>query len=358
MSELDLQAVAEVLRGVPELNGAPLKALERLPDKGIAHIHLRLTGVRIGGRGVLLRVPRLSQFSLATPDNLAYQAACFARAAPSGHTPNLHAVLSPSPSLPMGALLIDEIDGPPVSLPGDLGAMAACLASVHLLPLPEPAVRSPLADHADPVAGTLSVIEAQSAHIETAVEDPGVRRILGEEIAWARSFAERSAGKPQSVALVLTDTHPGNFLIEPDGRVYFVDLEKALYGSPAIDLAHASLYSSTNWDIDVRADLSSAEVERFHGDYLAQLPRPVADALRPWLEPMRRLTWLRTTTWSCRWYAEGLSGGEDGAGGWSMQGLDPGLIAHVEARIRAFTSPEMVERVRRDWVGPDRLRLE
>jgi len=30
---------------------------------------------------------------------------------------------------------------------------------------------------------------------------------------------------------------------------YAFDLEKALYGSPAIDLAHCSLYTSTTWDI-------------------------------------------------------------------------------------------------------------
>ena len=53
----------------------------------------------------------------------------------------------------------------------------------------------------------------------------------------ARAEARRGAGD-QAITLVLTDTHPGNFLIRPDGQAVIVDLEKALYGSPGIDLAH------------------------------------------------------------------------------------------------------------------------
>ena len=48
---------------------------------------------------------------------------------------------------------------------------------------------------------------------------------------------------------MLTDTHPGNFLIDEtrdgEAKAVIVDLEKALYGSPGIDLAYATVYSST-----------------------------------------------------------------------------------------------------------------
>ena len=40
-------------------------------------------------------------------------------------------------------------------------------------------------------------------------------------------------------------------MIEAAGRAVFVDLEKALYGSPAVDLAHASIYTSTMWDPEI-----------------------------------------------------------------------------------------------------------
>lgn len=48
---------------------------------------------------------------LAPAANLAYQAACFERAACSGHTPALLGVLAPSAALPRGALIVEEIVG-------------------------------------------------------------------------------------------------------------------------------------------------------------------------------------------------------------------------------------------------------
>ena len=70
--------------------------LKPLADAGLAHAHLRLVGT-----GVLARVPKQSQLDLPAAANLAYQAACFERAAPSGHVPRLHGVLAPG--APAGA---------------------------------------------------------------------------------------------------------------------------------------------------------------------------------------------------------------------------------------------------------------
>ncbi|MEZ5581905.1 MAG: hypothetical protein R3F37_03190 [Candidatus Competibacteraceae bacterium] len=86
--------------------------LEPMPTTGLAHDH-----VRIKGSGWLLRIPKQSQLGLDAVANLRYQAACFRRAVPSGHTPQLHAVLEPGVDLPMGALLVDEIPGPVIRLP-------------------------------------------------------------------------------------------------------------------------------------------------------------------------------------------------------------------------------------------------
>ncbi len=66
--------------------------LELLPDSGLAHTHVRLVG-----HGALARIPKQSQMDLAPAANLVHQAACFERAARSGHTPALLGVLAPSP---------------------------------------------------------------------------------------------------------------------------------------------------------------------------------------------------------------------------------------------------------------------
>src|SRR5690606_34705588 len=106
-------------------------ALQPMPDKGLAHDHIRLAG-----SGWLARVPKQSQMGLDAAHNLAYQRACFERAAPSDHTPRLHSVLQPSAGLPRGALLVQEIVGRSARLPQDLGAIVNALASLHALPVP------------------------------------------------------------------------------------------------------------------------------------------------------------------------------------------------------------------------------
>ena len=73
--------LARVLgRGLPRWRDA---VLEPLPDTGLAHSHVRLVG-----HGVLARVPKQSQMALSPVGNLAYQAACFERAAAGGHNRN------------------------------------------------------------------------------------------------------------------------------------------------------------------------------------------------------------------------------------------------------------------------------
>jgi Ser/Thr protein kinase RdoA (MazF antagonist) len=325
-------------------------------QKGLAHDH-----VIIRGTGALLRVPRQSQFALPAGENLAYQVAGFERCSEGGHAPRLHGAITPSDRLPMGAVVVDYIEGRPARLPADLPAIAECLASIHTLPVPDPEDRPPLANHGDPVAGTMRFIEDQAVFLEEACEDEEARRMIEEEIAWARRFAEESAGKPQPVTLVATDTHPGNYVVRDDGRAFIVDLEKALYGAPAIDLAHCTLYTSTTWDIEAAVEIATADVADFYRRYLGLIPPALEYEMEPWLMPLRRMTWLRSTTWSAKWRVQSrkqsLKAKHSAAAteDWSAENRDDALIAHVEARTRAFLSAETVERVRTEWLEPGGL---
>lgn len=323
--------------------------LRPLKAQGLAHDH-----VSLGDSGVLARVPKQSQFGFAAADNLAYQAACFERVSRSGHAPRLHAVLPPSERLPMGALLVEEIVGRPPRLPEDLPALAAAMAAVHSLPLPPASERPPLENHADPVAGAMAEIERQAAFIPEAGLDPESRREIETELAWARDFAKDLAGA-QPITLVLTDTHPGNFLIRTDGSAVIVDLEKALYGSPGTDLAHHTVYSSTTWDTEVYAELTRAEVAGFYRRYLAEADPSLAESLRPWLIPMRRVTLLRAITWCVKWSVahrrarlntkQEAENTED----WSAENTDPALIAHVADRVATYLSPGILRQMYGEW---------
>jgi aminoglycoside phosphotransferase (APT) family kinase protein len=312
-------------------------------EKGVAHAHYRLSAL-----GLVLRIPRLSQWGLPPAENLAYQEACFRRAEHSGATPRLHAALPVSGELPHGALLVEAIEGRPPRLPAEMPALAEGLARLHALPLPTPAERPPLADHSPqgPIAGTLAVIERQVP----ALDDPGLpaatRDILLAELEWARRFAAETAVADHPVRLVGTDTHPGNFVVRNDGSAVLVDLEKALYGSPAIDLAHCSLPTSTTWDLDVQAMLSRDEIVAFYRHYLARIDPALGASLRPLLAPSRRLTWLRTMMWCARWRVAAATSPD-----WSQDRVDPVLLAHIQRRVMAFFEPKMVDAMRAEWLG-------
>ena len=231
--------------------GVPVADLHPLPDTGLAHDH-----VRIGDTGTLARVPKQSQLGLAAAENLDYQAGCFTRAAASGHTPHLHEKLPPDDQLPMGALIVDLIDGRPLSLPDNLTAMANCLAAIHALPLPDVDGRTPLKDPVDPMADTFMEIMTQAAYIAAAELHPDAESQIREELQAAGATLARDARPPRT--LIAFDAHPGNYLMTPDGRAVLVDLEKARYGAAAFDLAHATLYTSTTWDVASRAVLTPA----------------------------------------------------------------------------------------------------
>ncbi len=353
---LDLSALAAALSALPGYRGTTAADLAVLNVKGLAHDH-----VTVAGRGLLLRVPKQSQFGLSAGDNLAYQAACFARVATSGFGPKLHEVIRPQARLAMGALLVEMIDGRPPRLPEDLPLLAEAMARVHALPVPPPASRAPLHDHANPVGGALDEIEGQAKFLDEAGLAPAARAEIDDELAWARDFGRESAARAQPVTLVLTDTHPGNFLIEQrEGgapRAVIVDLEKALYGSPATDLAHATLYSSTTWDPDTWAELGLDQVADFYRRYLALIGAELAADLAPWLVPLRRITMLRAITWCVKWrvlHTYARRGGEDRAGraeDWSAENTDPATIAHVAGRVEDYLAPETLGAMRGEWLG-------
>lgn len=332
----DMASLHGALTGLDGFADVRLEDLAPMRAKGLIHAH-----VRVSGTGAVLRIPRLSSFGYEPAANLAYQAACFRRAAASGHVPDLIGTVAPAPGIPWGALVISEIDGGTPPVPGGLPAIARALAAIHALPVPAERMRAPIPSHTDPVTATLSVIEAQAAFLDDAGIPAQSRAQIDEELESARGFAASGAGADIAVTLVGTDTHPGNFMIRPAGSAVFVDLEKMLYGAPAIDLAHATVYTSTMWDADVATALTDADVASFYAAYFDALPGELAARIRPGCAPLRRFTWLRTTTWCAKWRVES----RDGAA-WSAARHDPGYIASVRARVEDYFDPATIAAIR------------
>lgn len=347
-----LPALAAALSRLPEFAGLAADALEPMAVKGLAHAH-----VRIRGRGLVLRLPRYSYFGASPADNIAYQAECFRRAEPSGATPRLHAAIAPTDDVPHGALVVEEIVGRAPRLPDDMARIADALAAIHTLAVPLPSLCPPLRIHVDPVAATLVVIESQADYLPAAGVPRKTLRVLDDEIRWARGFAADAAKRDHVVTLVGSDTHPGNFLIDGSGRAVFVDFERMHYGSPAIDLAHASVYTSTMWDADVAAALARPDILAFYRRYLARVPPQFAERLRPWLVPLRRLTWLRTTTWCAKWRVESERPPRTPGAVASAAMQDPAYIAACRARVADYFDPATVARIRAEWLEGEALDL-
>jgi aminoglycoside phosphotransferase (APT) family kinase protein len=317
---------------------------EALPATGTAHGHVRLRD------GRLARIAYAHEGDASAAGRLHAQAAAFRHLEPAGRTPRLHEVIESRPGLPGGALIVDFIDGRAPSLPDELDLMADTLAHIHALPLPS--ASAPIPWQSDPFIETLEGIELNAMRfLDKAVPDASARAEIADELRALRGLAPLLGRTVQPLTVALADTHPGNFIVDQARIAWFVDLEKVHVGSPAIDLAHATLPTSTLWDPAVGQWLTGQEVRGFYDDYLARIGAEKAEALRPWLVPMRRLTWLRTTLFMARWRVETRSPRDpSNPAQWSDAGLDPQMKAHVDVRIDQCFTREVVRSIRREWL--------
>jgi len=355
MSYQGLEAILSGLRAGlarhPALEVLAEEPFYPLKDSGLAHWH-----VRLGSTKRLARIPKHSQMRLSPDANLLYQATCFDRAQASGHSPRLQGTLPPAPDLPMGALVVDWVGGRPARFPQDLDVVVEALAAIHALPLPAAGARPPLASPRDNLAAMLTEIRSQAKHLDAAGLDPDLRHLLEEELEWARGLVAGTSRPPRS--LIAFDAHPGNFLIRPNGSAILVDLEKARYAPPGFDLAHATLYTSTTWDVESQAVLDHGQIARAIASWVDLVDPVFARGMRGWFLPLRRLMWLWSISWCAKWRVlsdkppRSLEGAEGSAEDWSAARSQAALIAHVKDRVDHYLEPATVDFVRREWCDP------
>jgi thiamine kinase-like enzyme len=333
------------VRERPALSALTAADLKPLPATGTAHGHVALPD------GLLARVAYAHEGDATAASRLATQAEAFRHLAPSGRTPRLHDVIDPRPGLPGGALIVDRIDGRAPHLPDELAAMADTLARIHALPLP--AADSVIPRQTNPFLETLAAVEQNAVRfLDKAVPDSGAHAEIAEELRLLRGMALTFAQRAQPLTVALADTHPGNFIVARDGIAWFVDLEKVHVGSPAIDLAHATLATSTLWHPDVSKVLSRDEIQRFYTLYLEKIGPRQAASLKPWLLPMRRLTWLRTTLFMARWRVQTREPRDPSdSTQWSDAGLEPAMRAHIDRRIDQCFRRDTIQSIRAEWMA-------
>ena len=327
-------------------------SLEPLPSKGLAHEHVRLIGT-----GWLARIPIQSQMQWSASDNLIYQKTCFDRASIAGHAPTCVHVLQPSAELPRGALIVKEIDGRSAHLLQDLHLIARSMAALHRLPLPQAHQCAPLIHADDPLQAMFDEISVQARYLPQAALAPTVASHVHRELSHFQALCQSS--KRPMRRLIAFDGHPGNFVItkRSDGHetAYLVDLEKCRYSYPGFDLAHATLYTSTTWDVDSSTILQPSEVLQTYRHWASHVDEALALDAQRWHLPLRRAMWLWSVTWCAKWrvtspaQAAHAADGED----WSAQNIDASLAAHVRERVDHYLSEAGVS-----WVLDEFAQLE
>ena len=322
--------------------------LEPLKAKGLAHEHVRLVG-----NGWLARIPKQSQMQLTALDNLNYQQACFKRASPAGHAPACLHLLVPCASLPRGALIVQEIVGRAAQLPQDLPLMAHSMAALHRIALPPESQSAPLVNASDPLQAMWDEVNTQAAYLAEAGLAPSVAATIQAEMLRFEQLCKRT---PRPLKrLIAFDGHPGNFVIAPKAvqqeKAYLVDLEKCRYSYPSFDLAHATLYTSTTWDVDSCNVLSPDDVLTTYRAWSAQVDEALGLDAERWHLPLRRAMWLWSVTWCAKWRVTSgavsalAQDGED----WSAQNLDPTLASHVRERVDHYLSESGVAWVSKEF---------
>jgi hypothetical protein len=318
-------------------------SLEILKAKGLAHDHVRLLGT-----GWLARIPKQSQMRLNALDNLLYQQACFERVSPAEHAPRCIKLLQPCENLPRGALIVEEIVGRSAQLPHDLPLMARSLASMHRLALPVEAGIAPLIYACDPLHALWDEIKIQAQYLPAAQLEPAVLHRIQSELTEFHALCKRD--KRPERRLIAFDGHPGNFVITSE-RAFLVDLEKCRYSYPSLDLAHATLYTSTTWDIDSHQVLSTQEIMTTYRAWSDGVDAALASDAAAWHLPLRRAMWLWSVTWCAKWRVASREAASISAEGedWSDENLSTALAKHVRGRVDHYLSAEGVGCVVSEW---------
>ena len=132
-----------------------------------------------------------------------------------------------------------------------------------------------------------------------------------------------------------------------DGSAVLVDLEKCRYSYPGFDLAHATLDTSTTWDLQTHAELGEGEVVSAYRVWARAIGAEAAGDAARWHLPLRRAMWLWSVTWCAKWrvlsreQASRSASGED----WSAERSDAALVRHVCDRVDHCLSEAVVERL-------------
>ena len=326
--------------------------VENLTEAGLAHWHFRLVG-----SDKIVRIPKQSQMNLAPLENLRYQKTCYQAMLPSGNTPRCYKLISPNRYLTNGALVVEEIKGDEVNLKKDFLKIAKALTNIHALPTNKKTI---IWKPDQPIKAMLKEVADQMVYLEQSPQSKKVSHLILSEFNEVKRKIKSLNFEKVPLALISFDCHPGNFIINEEGKAILVDLEKCRYSYPGFDLAHASLYTSTTWGKTKQELpqnlLNSKEVITFYQKWLRGMPLDHALKTLPSLLILRTLMWLWSITWCGKWLVESkLKKNSSKKQNWSSELSSDALIEKVRFNVEDCLLEKNVAKVTSEWSKVSKL---
>lgn len=277
--------------------------LNELPMMGIGHRHWLVKSPYHKNQKLILRTPTSLKAGFTSyKQYIEYQEACYKLLESSCHTPQFIAAVYEHPLYQFGGLLIQYIEGRLPQKNHDWPRIASCLASIHRLPTHTISRLIPAPTSIwQEIIGT---IQHRQPYFQQPFIPTAIQNYLKCELDWAIKFFQQHQHKNQPRTIMLYDCHPANFLIDQHDKAWFLDLEKVTLGHPALDLAHATIITSRSWHPYLEINLSPEDETKFYETYFQEHSRQSIQDITFFIQPARRLVWLRTLSWAAEWLAQ------------------------------------------------------
>jgi aminoglycoside phosphotransferase (APT) family kinase protein len=198
-----------------------------------------------------------------------------------------------------GILIMDYIAGEPLNYPKDMLGVAAVLAKIHQMEVPEEK------NHLIREDAPLTLIYNECAgllqkYFDSELADPEIREYLMNLKDWAEAARSRESYYQQDpwFCIINTEVNSGNFIVErKQGSIYLVDWEMPRWGDPSQDLCHFCSPLTTLWKTSWR--MTDKSKQRFLEAYRQNIrSKHLRDTLIERVRLRDPFVYLRGISWS------------------------------------------------------------
>lgn len=183
----------------------------------------------------------------------------------SRRTPKAYYVDDSREILPQGILVMDYIEGRPLSYDQDMDQAALCLADIHSTKIDSH--KNTLISMENPIMAILEECEQMlDVYRHSSYKEESILKYIDILMKMAYEKASQLNGSSYENVCINTELNNHNFLVNPQTKyVSLIDWEKPLYGDMAQDLGHMLAPTTTFWRTDRL--LNSHEINHFITNY-------------------------------------------------------------------------------------------